>query len=110
MNDNFLNIFAPDGQALTQEQGEIFIDLKTQMFIAAATSESQDMSNAETIETLFTDELESELTSRHPGISLADSEVDFLRLAQERRQYLARMCKDVDSIRECQFLSVTSIM
>lgn len=100
LNDNFLNIFAPDGQALTREQGKIFIDLKTQMLVAAATSESQDMSNIETIETLFPHNFESELSLRHPGKSLASSEIDFLKSARERRQYLTGMCSDIDSIRK----------
>jgi hypothetical protein len=100
LNDNFLNIFAPDGQPLQIEQGQIFINLKTQMLVAAATSEGQDVATSETIETLFPQDLESELAARHPDTPLSDSEDEFIKSAWERRQYLTSMCSDIDSIRE----------
>lgn len=100
LNDNFLNIFAPDGAFLESEQGHIFIDLKTQMLVAAATSEAQDVTIAETIEALFPQDLESALSARHPSRPLTDCENAFVQSAQKRRAYLASMCRDIDSIRE----------
>jgi hypothetical protein len=109
LNDNFLDIFAPDGEPLESEQGRIFLDLKTQMLVAAATSEGQDVTPAETIETLFPQDLESALAARHPTLPLSDCENVFLKSAQARRDYLATMCNDIDSIRKYNTKSFSHI-
>ncbi|KAL5341620.1 telomere repeat binding factor-domain-containing protein [Aspergillus crustosus] len=87
LNDNFLDVFVPEGGRLLKQQGALFLELKTQAFIAS-------MNNAERTRTellylLFPDNLDQQLLDRRPGTrQLAPSETDFVNRAGSRRDIL----------------------
>ena len=87
LNDNFIEVFVPEGARLLKVQGALFLELKTQAFIQAMNN--TDRTRTETLFDLFPDTLEQEVLSRRPGSKqLAPSEVDFLNRARSRREII----------------------
>lgn len=92
LNAQFLEIFVPDGGRLLKAQGSIFLELKTQAFIAAV--RTQDLSKEDVLYDLFPDNLESRILSRRPvARGLAPSEQDFVKRALSRRDILLSQIK-----------------
>lgn len=87
MNEHFLEIFVPENGRLLKAQGSIFLELKTQAFIASMHTEER--SKTDLLFQLFPDDLETQLLGRRPGArGLAPSETDFVKRAQSRRDFL----------------------
>lgn len=87
LNDNFLDIFVPEGGRLLKIQGALFLELKTQAYIASMNS--KDCSRTELLYNLFPDSLEQGMLDRRPGTrQLAPSEIDFVNRAKSRRDIL----------------------
>jgi hypothetical protein len=87
LNDNFLDVFVPEGGRLLKVQGALFLELKTQAFIASMNNTER--SRTEMLYNLFPDDLEQRLLERRPGTrQLAPSETDFVNRAKSRRDIL----------------------
>lgn len=98
LNEHFLNVFVPEGSRLLKVQGALFLELKTQAFIAS-------MNNAERSRTdilfdLFPEDLEQRLLDRRPGSrQLAPSETDFVKRAKSRRDIILNEINNEDAMR-----------
>ncbi|KAG5304858.1 telomeric DNA-binding factor trf1 [Histoplasma capsulatum G186AR] len=87
LDQHFLEIFVPEGSRLLKVQGALFLELKTQAYIAAMNSGKR--SRTEILYELFPDDLEERLLSRRPGTKqLAPSETDFVKRVFSRRDIL----------------------
>ncbi|GAD97129.1 MYB DNA binding protein [Paecilomyces variotii No. 5] len=87
LNDHFLDVFVPEGSRLLKVQGALFLELKTQAFIASMNS--QERTRTELLYDLFPEDLEQRLLSKRPGTrQLAPSEADFVKRARSRRDIL----------------------
>ena len=99
LNDHFIDIFARHGDALSKAGGSLYINLKTQIYLAGMSQEEPDKTKEETLEDLFPRHLEGTLAKRHGG-SLSAEEVIFLQAARERYEYLMNAPSDAETIRE----------
>ena len=88
LDDAFLDIFMPPGTRLLKPEGALFLELKTQAFIAIMltnTAPKEDL-----LERLFPHDLQlSILRRRSEPTHLAPSEQDFIGRTNTRRQYLS---------------------
>lgn len=84
LNEHFLDTFVPDGGRLLKSQGALYLDLKTQAYISAMSTNER--AKEEILEDLFPENMKDILFARRPGAkSLTPSEQDFvLRLGQRR--------------------------
>lgn len=87
LDSHFLSTFVPQGQRLLKWQGALYLELKTQCYIAALT-------NTETgpivmLEDYFPVDLDGRLQTRHPDAPcLSPGEVDFVERCRARKSYL----------------------
>lgn len=87
LNDHFLDVFVPEGSRLLKVQGALFLELKTQAFIASLNNEER--TRTEVLFELFPDDLEQTLLSKRSGTrQLAPSEADFVKRARSRRDII----------------------
>ncbi|CAD0113641.1 unnamed protein product [Aureobasidium uvarum] len=87
LDSRFIDTFVCPGQRLLKWQGTIFLELKTQAYIAAIMN--NDGPSESLLDELFPNDLADQLLSRHPDApNLAPSEQDFLDRARARKQYL----------------------
>lgn len=87
LHENFLDTFVPDGGRLLKNQAQLFLDLKTQAYISAATTGQR--SKEDILEDLFPRDLEDRLLRRRPGTKqLSPSELEFVQRARNRRKAL----------------------
>lgn len=87
LDSRFLDTFICPGQRLLKWQGTIFLELKTQAYIAALSN--NDGPSDALLDELFPQDLPDQLLARHPDTpNLAPSEQDFLDRARARKQYL----------------------
>lgn len=87
LNESFIDVFVPEGGRLLKVQGALFLELKTQAFIASMNSNER--SRTEILYDLFPEALEQYMLDRRPGTrQLAPSEVDFVSRARSRRDIL----------------------
>jgi protein TBF1 len=100
LNDHFVETFTPDGQPFKNEPGQLFLNLKTQMYLSVASQEEQERAKEDILEDLFPISIEDQLMGRHPDTPLSTSEVEFIECSKERREYLMSAPHDVESIRE----------
>lgn len=97
LNDNFLEIFVPEGNRLLKIQGALFLELKTQAYIAAINTNERPKD--ELLRELFPDDLEQKLLSRRPGTNqLTSSETDFVKRAHSRRDILMNDTNNPETI------------
>lgn len=105
LDDNFIGIFTPDNEPLEEKPGQLYINLKTQMYLSAVLQEEQEKTKEDLLDNFFPTNLEEVLSNRHPGVPLAQSEIDFLNAAKQRREFLmSETNDDVESIRKLLFL------
>ncbi|PWY65273.1 hypothetical protein BO94DRAFT_540895 [Aspergillus sclerotioniger CBS 115572] len=98
LNDNFLDVFVPEGGRLLKVQGALFLELKTQAFIASMNNSER--TRTELLYDLFPDELEQHLLDRRPGTrQLAPSEADFVKRAGSRRDILLSDVNNEDAMK-----------
>lgn len=103
LNDNFIEIFTPDGAPLDEKPGELYINLKTQMFLSAVLQEEQEKTKEDLLDDFFPANLEDLLSRRHLGMPLSQSELEFVNAAKARRELLMNETSDVESIRKPSF-------
>lgn len=83
----FLDTFVPTGQRLLKWQGTVFLELKTQAYIAALMN--NDGPAEVLLNELFPNDLDQRILARHPdAANITPSEQDFLDRARSRKQYL----------------------
>ena len=100
LNDHFLEAFTPINEPISKEVGDLFISLKTQMFLSAVTQEEPERTKEDNLDDLFPFGFEHVLIARHPKSELAQSEDEFLQALYERRDYLMNEVNTIDSIRK----------
>ncbi|KAJ5690329.1 hypothetical protein N7462_004721 [Penicillium macrosclerotiorum] len=87
LNEHFLDVFVPEGGRLLKVQGALYLELKTQAFIAAMNNKSR--TRVQLLYELFPDDMEQRLLARRPGTrQLAPSETDFVNRLTSRRDIL----------------------
>ncbi|POS84249.1 hypothetical protein EPUL_004222 [Erysiphe pulchra] len=100
LNDRFIEIFAAEGMALSKEAGDLFLNLKTQIYLSAISQEEQERTREDLLEEYFPNNLGKILENRHPNQPLSQGEYEFTRLLISRRDFLANTPIDLDSIPE----------
>ncbi|KAF3483136.1 telomeric DNA-binding factor trf1 [Arthroderma uncinatum] len=96
LHDHFLDIFVPEGGRLLKSQAALFLELKTQTFIAAMNNPARP--KADILYELFPDNLGVKLLARRPGTRHpAPSETDFVKRAWSRRDILLGEINNPDS-------------
>ena len=100
LNDNFLETFAPDGAPVEEKPGQLYINLKTQMFLSAVLQEEQEKTKEDLLDDFFPTNLEDLLYTRHLGIPLSQNELEFISAVKARREVLMNETSDVESIRK----------
>ena len=87
LNEHFLDVFVPEGGRLLKVQGALYLELKTQAFIAAMNTKSR--TRTQLLYELFPEDMEQQLLGRRPGTrQLAPSETDFVNRLNSRRDIL----------------------
>ncbi|OGE58107.1 hypothetical protein PENARI_c001G01727 [Penicillium arizonense] len=87
LNEHFLDVFVPEGGRLLKVQGALYLELKTQAFIAAMNNKAH--TRTELLYSIFPDDMEQRLLARRPGTrQLAPSETDFVNRLTSRRDIL----------------------
>lgn len=99
LNASFLSTFVADGIEMASEEANLYLGLKTQMFLTLLESE-QPKSKSQILEELFISGQEDALKRHHPGLPLASSETTFLADAEARKAMLLKESLDAASIRK----------
>ncbi|CUS14375.1 unnamed protein product [Tuber aestivum] len=95
LNEHFLDTFVPDGGRLLKSQGALYLDLKTQAYISAMSTNERDKEDI--LLDLFPDDMSSILLNRKPGAKqLTPSELDFAHRLAQRKQHLMMIPDDVN--------------
>ncbi|RYP66276.1 hypothetical protein DL770_008835 [Monosporascus sp. CRB-9-2] len=97
LNEQFLKVFVAEDQALPQDAAELFLSLKTQIYLATLESEQQKPKD-EVLESLFTTELRGRLQAHHPNIPLNETETRFIANAAARKAMLLNESNDPNNI------------
>ncbi|TVY93339.1 Telomeric DNA-binding factor [Lachnellula willkommii] len=98
MNDQFIDIFTPEAEALDTQACKLYLNLKTQMYLSFLMQEEQDRTKEDILEDLFPPALDRILASRRPSAQLTESELNFLNTCKTRREYFMNEPSDVESI------------
>ncbi|KAI2642068.1 hypothetical protein GGS21DRAFT_501018 [Xylaria nigripes] len=93
VNNHFLHIFVPKGQVLTHDAAELYLGLKTQLFLAVLDGH-QEKTKEQLLEELFATDVEHSLQAHHPNIPLTISELDFIANSKARGAMLSRLLTD----------------
>ena len=94
----FLDMFMPTGTCLLLNEGSLFLELKTQAFMAMSMGQSYPREN---LEQLFPRDLQLTILRRRPDSHhLAATEQDFISRYTSRRQHLTSCCDDVDALNQ----------
>ncbi|KAI0453150.1 telomere repeat binding factor-domain-containing protein [Xylaria acuta] len=97
VNNNFLRIFVPEGRGLSHDAAELYLGLKTQLFLAVLEGDL-DKPKAQFLEELFVTDVEQSLQAHHPYLSLTTSELDFIANSKARKAMLSIASAPADSI------------
>lgn len=98
LNDHFLDVFVPEGGRLLKVQGALFLELKTQAFIASLNNGTR--TRTDVLFELFPDNIEQQLLSRRLGSrQLAPSEADFVKRLRSRRDILLNDINNEEAMR-----------
>jgi hypothetical protein len=100
LNDHFIETFTPDETPLQNVPGELFLNLKTQMYLSAVSQEEQERAKEDILEDLFPLNFEDTLAARHLESPLSQTEIQFLESSKARREFLMNQPSDIDSIRK----------
>lgn len=104
LNDNFINAWAPPDETLSQDLGDLFLSLKTQVFLSELSQDEPEGTKEETLERLFPGGLSELLGGRPLDVPSVVTEPEFAQSARDRREYLHREPVDAESIREYPFV------
>jgi protein TBF1 len=99
LDESFLDIFMPPGSRLLKSEGGLFLELKTQAFIAIM--HTGGFKKEDLLDKLFPRDRGLELAilrRRSEPTHLAPSEADFISRAQTRRTYLSQDATSVESL------------
>lgn len=97
LNEAFLDIFMPAGTRLFKPEGGLFLELKTQAYIAVMLS--TDLAKEDVLDQLFPRDLQLViLRRRSEPAHLAPSEQDFISRITTRRQYLLAGSDEIDAL------------
>ncbi|KAF3070943.1 Telomeric DNA-binding factor trf1 [Daldinia childiae] len=97
VNDHFLRIFVPENHEIPRDAAELYMGLKTQIFLAVLESE-QEKARDQFLDDLFITRLESSLQEHHPSLPLTATECEFIANAKARKAMLLNESDDMDSI------------
>lgn len=98
LNEHFLDVFVPEGGRLLKVQAALYLELKTQAFIAALNTKSR--TRTQLLYELFPDDMEQRLLARRPGTrQLAPSETDFVNRLTSRRDILLNDIHNEDALK-----------
>ncbi|KAI1817614.1 hypothetical protein GGS20DRAFT_531943 [Poronia punctata] len=97
VNNYFLRIFIPEGQALTHDAAELYLGLKTQLFLAVLEGE-MDKGREQYLEEIFVIGVEESLVAHHPDFPLTTSELDFVANSKARKVMLSIASAPPDSV------------
>ncbi|KAI0837450.1 telomere repeat binding factor-domain-containing protein [Hypoxylon sp. FL0890] len=97
INDHFLRIFVPDNQEVPRDAAELYLGLKTQIYLAVLETE-QGKAREQLLEDLFITRLENTLQEHHPSFPLTAAEREFIENARARKAMLWNESGDIDSI------------
>ncbi|KAF2428835.1 hypothetical protein EJ08DRAFT_662223 [Tothia fuscella] len=97
LNESFLDIFMPTGTRLFKTEGALFLELKTQAYIAVMLS--TDLAREDVLDQFFPRDLQLVILRRRPEPThLAPSEQDFISRINTRRQYLQAGSDDMEAL------------
>ncbi|KAI1767102.1 telomere repeat binding factor-domain-containing protein [Hypoxylon sp. FL1150] len=94
---HFLHIFIPQNQEIPRDAADLYLGLKTQIFLAVLEGE-QGKARDRQLDDLFITRLEEDLIAHHPSLPLTAAEHEFLANAKARRAMLWNESADLDSI------------
>ncbi|RYO95957.1 hypothetical protein DL765_011695 [Monosporascus sp. GIB2] len=97
LNEQFLKVFVVEDQAMPQDAAELFLSLKTQIYLATLESEQRKPKD-EVLEGLFTTELREKLQAHHPNTPLNETETRFIANAAARKAMLLNESNDPNNI------------
>ncbi|KAI0861361.1 telomere repeat binding factor-domain-containing protein [Xylaria cubensis] len=97
VNNNFLCIFVPEGRTLSHDAAELFLGLKTQLFLAVLEGDL-DKPKDQFLEEIFVIDVEQSLQAHHPHIPLSISELDFIANSKARKVMLSIASMPADSV------------
>lgn len=102
LNEQFLRVFGAENESLPQDAAELFLSLKTQIYLATLESE-QLKSKDQVLDGLFTTGLRERLQAHHSDTPLSETETQFIASAAARKAMLLNESTDPDNIRMCSF-------
>ncbi|KAI0502927.1 hypothetical protein F5B22DRAFT_631220 [Xylaria bambusicola] len=97
VNNHFLRIFVPTGRSLSDDAAELYLGLKTQLFIAILDGDL-DKSKEQLLQDLFVTDVESSLRAHHPNLPLSTTELDFIANSKARKGMLSNASAAANSI------------
>ncbi|KAI0181606.1 telomere repeat binding factor-domain-containing protein [Hypoxylon sp. FL1284] len=97
INDHFLDIFVPENQEVPRDVADLYLGLKTQIFLAVLEGD-QEKARDQMLDDLFITRLEPGLQEHHPSLPLTAVEHEFVASAKARKAMLWNESIDVDSI------------
>ncbi|KAI2632484.1 telomere repeat binding factor-domain-containing protein [Hypomontagnella submonticulosa] len=97
LNDHFLRIFVPENQEVPRDAAELYMGLKTQIFLAVLENE-EGKAKDQLLDDLFVTRLERALQEHHPNLPLTAAEQEFVANAKARKAMLQNESTDIDSI------------
>jgi hypothetical protein len=100
LNNHFIDTFTPDDIPMSKEAGDLFLSLKTQMFLSAVAQDDTERPKEEFLEDFFPTDLGDWLEERHPEVPLSEDEEAFLEEAKTRREYLNSEAEREESFRK----------
>ncbi|KAI1266311.1 hypothetical protein F5Y18DRAFT_416638 [Xylariaceae sp. FL1019] len=97
VNNHFLEIFLPEGGELTYDTAELYLGLKTQLFLAVLEGDME-RSKDDFLQELFVTGVEESLRAQHPNTPLNTTETDFLANTKTRKLMLLAASQPADNI------------
>ncbi|KAI1754701.1 hypothetical protein F4782DRAFT_552658 [Xylaria castorea] len=97
VNNHFLRIFVPEGRGLSHDAAELYLGLKTQLFLAVLEGDL-DKPKDQFLEELFVTDVEQSLQAHHPYLPLKISELDFVANSKSRKMMLSIASAPADSV------------
>ncbi|CAD6446953.1 c30fbb8c-1695-468b-8762-83803f964bdf [Sclerotinia trifoliorum] len=99
LNEHFVDIWTREGEPISKASGQLLMNLKTQIIVAALSMEESDRPVPELIAEMFGSEIRNFLARRHP-YPLTDDERQLLLDLEIRRVYLINQGNDPAKINE----------
>lgn len=97
VNNHFLGIFVPEGRGLSHDAAELYLGLKTQLFLAVLEGDLEKTKD-QLLEEFFVTDVEHSLQAHHPHLPLTTSERDFIANSKARKMMLSVASAPADSI------------